>query len=65
MSKILENNVKHLNATYSKINVYFELGKFTVIAKGKTYDHKEKLKDLGFYWNAKDKVWEISTDKLM
>ena len=65
MSKILENNVKHLNATYSNINVYFELGKFTVIAKGKTYEHKEKLKDLGFYWNAKDKVWEISTDKLM
>jgi len=65
MSELLENNIKHLNATYSNINVYFELGKFTVIAKGNTYDHKEKLKVLGFYWNAKDKVWEISLDKLV
>ena len=65
MSKILENNVKNLNATYSNINVYFELGKTTVIAKGKTYDHKEKLKGLGFFWNANKKVWEAPIDKLM
>ncbi|MHA1718746.1 MAG: HD domain-containing protein [Promethearchaeota archaeon] len=63
-SEILKNNITHLNATYSNINVYFELINLTVIAKGNTYDHKDKLKDLGFYWNAKNKVWEISARKL-
>ena len=43
MSELLENNIKHLNATYSNINVYFELGKFTVIAKGNTYETKKKF----------------------
>ncbi len=65
MSELLENNIKHLNATYGNINISFEIGRFTVIAKGNTYDHKEKLKDLGFFWNANNKVWEINFDKLM
>ena len=64
MSELLENNVKHLNTTYGNINISFEIKGYVVIAKGKTYDNKELLKDLGFYWNANDKFWEISVNKL-
>jgi len=64
MAELLENNVKHLNTTYGNINISFEIKGYVVIAKGKTYDNKELLKDLGFYWNANDKFWEISVTKL-
>jgi len=65
MSKILENNVKHLNDTYGNSTLHFEIGNSTVIAKGNSFKIKDNLKRLGFFWNPDNKVWEIPVRKLM
>lgn len=31
--------------------------KFTYIAKGNTYKHKDSIKKIGFFWNAEEKVY--------
>jgi hypothetical protein len=40
----------------AKVNFYFDAVKFEVF--GKTYNIKDKLKEIKFFWDAEEKVWK-------
>jgi hypothetical protein len=40
----------------AKVNFYFDSVKFEVY--GKTYEIKDKLKEIKFFWDAEEKVWK-------